>query len=281
MRIKITRKEAREHLEQFKLACELARLIRHFFPDLVPLLKQIPDPRNQSYITYPGVILLMTRILSSLFYIGSMRKTSEVHDHEACFYSYGCDHQECLVHIERYLKDSMENEKDLTWNRQMLKLIQDMIHENNTAPAEGMAEEKNTEFEARYDAVVERAGEEYGDTPPSDYYRDGYNLYLRMVEYKHNHLLFLSNPLVEPDNNLCERKARVLKGKINQAISLRSFEHLTYFCECLSVLDHFATDSEDNLYESVKEVFTRQKPIQPKSEKLQSANTTLSEYKAG
>ena len=99
----------------------------------------------------------------------------------------------------------------------LLKLIQDMIHENNTAPAEGMAEEKITEFEARYDAIVERAGEEYGDTPPSDYYRDGYNLYLRMVEYKHNHLLFLSN----------------------------------------------------------------QKPIQPKSEKLQSANTTLSEYKAG
>lgn len=204
-----------------------------------------------------------------------------IHDHEACFYSYGCGHQECMVHIERYLKDSIENEKDLTWNRQMLKLIQEMIHENSIAPAEGMAEEKITEFEAGYDAIVEKAGEEYKDTPPSDYYRDGYNLYLRMVEYKHNHLLFLSNPLVEPDNNLCERKARILKGKINQAISLRSFEHLTYFCECLSVLDHFAAASEDNLYESVKEVFTRPKPIQPKSEKSQSANTALSECKAG
>lgn len=43
----------------------------------MPLLKQLKDPRNQSYITYPGVVLLMTRILSSLFYISSMRKTSE------------------------------------------------------------------------------------------------------------------------------------------------------------------------------------------------------------
>lgn len=76
-RIKIKRKEARKHLEQFHLACELAKLIRHFFPDLVPMLKQLPDPRNQSYVTYPGVVLLMTRILSSLFYISSMRKTSE------------------------------------------------------------------------------------------------------------------------------------------------------------------------------------------------------------
>ena len=76
-RIKIRRKEAREHLEQFHLACELAKLIRHCFPELLPLLKQVPDPRHQSYITYPGVILLMTRILSSIFYISSMRKTSE------------------------------------------------------------------------------------------------------------------------------------------------------------------------------------------------------------
>lgn len=196
-----------------------------------------------------------------------------IHDHEACFYSYGCDHQECMVHIERHLRDSIENEKNLTWNGQMLALIQEMIHENNIAPAEGIADEKISEFEARYDAIVQTATKEYEDDPPSDYYRDGYNLYQRMIEYKHNHLLFLSNPLVEPDNNLCERKARILKGKINQAISLRSFEHLIYFCECLSVLDHFATDNRDNLYQSVKEVFKRQSPGNPKSKKSESSNS--------
>ncbi len=187
-----------------------------------------------------------------------------IHDHEACFYSYGSDHQECMVHIERYLRDSIENEKNLTWNKQMLELIQEMIHENNLAP-EGMADEKIAEFETRYDTIVQTATKEYEDVPPSDYYRDGYNLYLRMIEYKHNHLLFLSNPLVAPDNNLCERKARVLKGKINQAISLRSFEQLTYFCECLSVLDHYAAGDTDNLYQSVKEVFKRKKPVKLKT----------------
>ena len=181
------------------------------------------------------------------------------------------------MHIERYLKDSIENEKELTWNRQMLKLIQEMIHENNLAPAEGISEEKIAAFEARYDSIVETATKEYEDTPPSDYYRDGYNLYLRMVEYKHNHLLFLSNPLVEPDNNLCERKARILKGKINQAISLRSFQHLEYFCECLSVIDHYATDDQNNLYQSIKEIFKRPRPRQAKveSENLESSNTAL------
>ena len=190
-----------------------------------------------------------------------------IHDHEATFYSYGCDHQECMVHIERYLRDSIENEKGLTWNRQMLELIQEMIHENNLAPAEGIAEEKIAGFEARYDAIVQTAAKEYEDGPASEYYMDGYRLYLRMIKYKHNHLLFLSNPSVSPDNNLCERKARILKGKINQAISLRSLEHLSDFCDCLSVLDHFAAESEASLYQCVKGIFKRQKPAESKPEK--------------
>ncbi len=68
--------------------------------------------------------------------------------------------------------------------------------------------------------------------------------------------------------------------KFNQAISLRSFEHLTYFCECLSVIDHMATGSTDNLYQSVKEIFKRQKPVKPKAEKPESSNTVLSEQMA-
>lgn len=203
-----------------------------------------------------------------------------VHDHEACFYGYGSDHQECMVHIERYLRDSIGNEKNLTWNRQMLELIQEMIHENNIAPETGIPDDKIARFEERYDAIVKTAEKEYGDSPPSDYYRDGYNLYRRMAGYKHNHLLFLSNPHVPPDNNLCERKARILKGKINQAISLRSFEHLTYYCECLSVLDHFVTDNKDSLYQSVKEVFKRQKPAQTTTKKKGTSTTVLSECNA-
>lgn len=41
------------------------------------MLKKVNDPRSQSYITYQSHVLLMTRILSSIFYISSMRKTSE------------------------------------------------------------------------------------------------------------------------------------------------------------------------------------------------------------
>ena len=41
-----------------------------------------------------------------------------VHDHESTFYNYGTDHQECLAHVLRYLKDSMDNEKERTGHKQ-------------------------------------------------------------------------------------------------------------------------------------------------------------------
>lgn len=86
---KITRAEAREHLAQFHLSCELLKVIRHFFPGLLSLLKQIRDPRDQRYITYQGQVLLMTKILSSIFYISSMRKTSEEFNSEAAIENIG------------------------------------------------------------------------------------------------------------------------------------------------------------------------------------------------
>ena len=74
---KVTRKEARECLANLRLGGELVKAVRHFFPDLMARLRDIADPRHQSYITYQSPVLLMTRILSAIFYISSMRKTSE------------------------------------------------------------------------------------------------------------------------------------------------------------------------------------------------------------
>lgn len=54
-----------------------------------------------------------------------------VHDHDVTFYNYGADHQECLAHVLRYLKDSIENEPDRIWNKEMRSLLQEMIHFRN------------------------------------------------------------------------------------------------------------------------------------------------------
>ena len=52
------------------------------------------------------------------YYGGTM-----IHDHEPTFQSYGKRHQECLVHVERYLRSSIENEPGLEWNKRMLEWI--------------------------------------------------------------------------------------------------------------------------------------------------------------
>ena len=55
-----------------------------------------------------------------------------VHDHDMTFYSYGRLHQECLIHVLRYLLDSTQNEKNLTWNTKMRQLLREMIHYRNS-----------------------------------------------------------------------------------------------------------------------------------------------------
>lgn len=46
-----------------------------------------------------------------------------VHDHGKTFYIYGTGHQEYTQHDIRYLTGSIQNEPELTWNRQMLSLL--------------------------------------------------------------------------------------------------------------------------------------------------------------
>ena len=184
-----------------------------------------------------------------------------VHDHDKTFYSYGEDHQECLEHVLRYLLDSIQNEPERTWNKQMRKLIQEMIHCRNQAPPDSLPEEEVVrEFEARYDAILEKAQEEYEDVPAGKYYMDGYNLFIRLRDYKHNHLLFLHNPLVPTTNNISERLLRGFKRKQKQVMSFRSDDGIVYFCDGLSMLNSLRTN-RDNMFEDLKSLFGSCSPV--------------------
>ncbi len=187
-----------------------------------------------------------------------------VHDHDTTFYSYGTGHQECIQHDIRYLKGSIENEKDLTWNSQMLELVREMLHYRNNLGDGELDAEKVDAFERRYDEILEKAREEYENEPPSDYYREGYNLYRRLVKYKENELLFLHDKNVPSNNSLCERLARQYKRKQRQAIVIRSQDYLEYICNGLSVI-HFLRQSDKNVYQEMINIFNRQ-VAQPKAE---------------
>lgn len=178
-----------------------------------------------------------------------------ISDHEATFQNYGSRHQECLVHVERYLRSSIENEPGLEWNRQMLEWIKEAVHYRNSVPEGGEADkEKVGELVEKYGKILEKARDEYEYEPPSEYFRDGYNTYLRMDEDREEYLLFLYDPKIPATNNAAENAARKYKRKNAQVMCFRSEEGRDYFCDGLSIMESMKAKGE-NLYEGVKERF--------------------------
>ena len=178
-----------------------------------------------------------------------------IHDHEKTFYRYGCGHQECLAHVLRYLKGSMENEPERKWNQAMHCLLREMIHYVNGVEPGGERDPVTIcGYESQYDQILETALNEYADVPCSDYYRDGYNLALRMKKYREAHLLFLHDSRVPTTNNLAERLLRFIKRKQNQAVSLRSIKSLELLCDSMSVLFLMRKEA-GSLYDKVSTVF--------------------------
>ena len=187
-------------------------------------------------------------------YLGTL-----IHDHDITYYSYGRAHQECLAHILRYLKSSMESESHLTWNIQMRKLIQEMIHYRNMQEDDAAPDLEEAErYEARYLEILKTAEDEYCYEPPSDYYKDGYNLYKRMLKYKDSHLLFLRDFRVPCTNNLCERLLRVFKRKLRQVMTFRGFDNISYLCDSLGVIAQLRMQGK-NLFKSVSSIYDRPK----------------------
>lgn len=186
------------------------------------------------------------------FYDGTL-----IHDHEATWQNYGKRHQECLAHVERYLRSSIENEPWLKWNKQMLEWIKEAIHCRNSMPeGEGADPQEIERLVERYGKILEKAKEEYGYEPPGDYFKDGYNLYKRMWEDRDDYLLFLYDPTIPPTNNAAENAARKYKRKNAQVMCFRSEEGRDYFCDGLSVMESMRADGE-NLYEGVRERFNQ------------------------
>ncbi len=184
-----------------------------------------------------------------------------VHDHDRTFYSYGTGHQECIQHNCRYLIGSIQNEPELSWNRKMHELFREMLHyKNGLGKTEDFDKEKVRKYEERYDAILAIAEQEYADAPPGDYYREGYNLFLRLRKYKENELLFLHDKRVPANNSLCERLARVFKRKQKQAITLRSQENLGYICDGLSIV-YLLRAKEKSVYDEISQIYERQKPV--------------------
>ena len=174
-----------------------------------------------------------------------------VHDHDKTFYHYGSKHQECLVHVLRYLKNSIENEKELSWNKRMYETIQKMMHYAN---GEIKDEKECQSLIEEYDLNLKIAESNYTAHPPDKYFKEGFNLAKKMRQYRDEHLLFLMDEEVPYDNNISERYARVIKRKMKQMMTFRSFESFENTCASLGVIETLRLQG-GNLFDKVIDIF--------------------------
>lgn len=189
-----------------------------------------------------------------------------VHDHDKTMYHYGKEHQECNEHHLRYLKGAMENEPKLTWHGKMRSLLQEM---NRTREAQGrkLQPEQISDFEKRYDSILDLAEEEYKNYPPTKYYRDGFNLYKRLRKYRESVLRFLHDSAVDFTNNEAERCCRRIRRKQVQMGTFRgnTARSAEEYCASMSVLQTWRMSGKWPLQEAAS-VFRRPWPERKKPE---------------
>lgn len=179
-----------------------------------------------------------------------------VSDHEAAIIKHGSQRQECMAHIQRYIRASIENEADKTWNKDILQWITKAVkYWNLIDKGEKEYDEREAEeLIAEFNRILEKAKEEYEYVPPTEYYRDGYNTFLRMYEDRESYTLFLRNPAVPPTNNMAERSGRRYKRKNAQVMSFRSAKGAEYFCDGLSIRESIKA-KEENLFDGLTDRF--------------------------
>lgn len=189
------------------------------------------------------------------------------HDHDKTFFHYGSRHQSCNVHHLRYLLGSSENEPGLGWHTRMRSLLLEM---NSTREKQGRVLEASQikDFMDRYDAILEQANREYYDSPPSKYYRKGFNLYKELRDYKDAALCFLTNPNVDFSNNEAERCGRKIKRRAVISGSFRGDTNRSGedYCKAMSVLQTDRRNKTD-IYMKIQEYFKRIAVINPGEKK--------------
>ena len=175
-----------------------------------------------------------------------------VSDHESALAKHGGKHQECMTHMDRYVKGAMENEPEKAWPGEMHDWISESISYWNDVK-DGEKKYDSCEAErliGKFMGILKRAGEEYEYEPPSKYNREGYNTYKRMAEDPDEYVLFLRDPSVPPSNNIAERFARKFKRKAHQVMSFRSQDGVNRFCDGLSVIESVRAEG-NNLFEEI------------------------------
>jgi transposase len=161
-----------------------------------------------------------------------------IHDHETDLYHFGTRHGECNVHLLRYLTKNTEDTSH-SWSEEIWNLLCQANRERRRRMIEGkmFSAEDLTLYEHEYDSLIEKRKIENALCTHKWASKSEQSLLSRLIKYRQNHQLFLSDFKVPFDNNLSERDLRKCKNRQKMSGGFRNDDGARMYCSIASFND--------------------------------------------
>ena len=185
-------------------------------------------------------------------YIGGL-----MHDHDTTMYKYGQSNYECLIHLGRYFEELIQNIPEITWAKEMKKLLFETYYQRKELISQNIHEFTTNQIqtiEQRYDELLLLAKTENKNISSSFYKEKSIKLMKRCKKYKENHLAYIHNFNVPFDNNLSERDLRIIKIKSKISGGFRNETGAKTYCDAISIIKT-AIKRKINPYETISSIF--------------------------
>lgn len=185
------------------------------------------------------------------------------HDHETALYHFGTGHGECNVHLVRYLCKNTE-ETSNRWSHDLEMFLKGLSHARNELKRQGVTEfnmKQLERFRKRYDELIEQGYKTNKDTHGRLAKKEEKTLLNRLVKYKENHLLFLSEFKVHYSNNMSEKDLRICKNRDKMAGGFRTASGREMYCRIMSFIETVKRRGL-NIYHSIMALMAGEPVIQ-------------------
>ena len=180
-----------------------------------------------------------------------------IHDHETALYHFGGLNSECLAHARRYNLKTIDQTGNL-WAWMMNQFFGELQHLRKLKIKEGdtcFSKDEIDFFSGVYDKILALGREENKRTLFDFARKDELALLNRYEKYKLNHLVFLTDFTIEPDNNRSERNLRECKMKKKVSGGFRTFGGLEDYAAVKTVIDNL--DLGVNVLNEIADRFKR------------------------
>lgn len=181
-----------------------------------------------------------------------------MHDHFKHNYNpkYKYANLECNAHITRKL-ESITQTVYHDWSREMKELIEVTYLKKKDNISKGIfkfTEEEITEFNKKYDQLIELGYKEYYQLKETHRYKKEENLLDFMKEYKDNIIAWIKDYSLPYSNNLSERTFRFLKSKLKISYQFKDLEKAKDFAKIMSYIETCGR-FKVNKYEAMRRLF--------------------------